>query len=97
MEWKTIRVPESVYEDAKERKEEYGVTWGQYVNPHAWHSVFDAPNESTGDEITKATVPEDFEWSDEQIAELEDEINSLRRELDEFKHDVPGKVAEELQ
>jgi hypothetical protein len=44
-DWKTIRVPADVYEDAKARKEDHGVTWGQYLNPHAWHSVFDEPTD----------------------------------------------------
>jgi len=30
-ELKTIRVPVDAYEDAKERKEEMGVTWGEYL------------------------------------------------------------------
>jgi len=50
-EWKTIRVPKDVYDEAKARKEEYDVTWGQYVNPHVWHSVFDEPTETPGEEI----------------------------------------------
>jgi len=35
--------------------------------------------------------------SGEDNSEVIEEINSLRRELDEFKHDMPGKVAEELR
>jgi len=33
----------------------------------------------------------------EGIGELAEQIERLRYELDEFKHDVPGKVAEELR
>jgi hypothetical protein len=35
--------------------------------------------------------------SGEKSAELVEEINRLRRELDEFKHNMPEKVAEELR
>jgi len=35
--------------------------------------------------------------SSENVDELADQIERLRYELDEFKHDVPGKVAEELR
>jgi len=35
--------------------------------------------------------------SSENVGELADQIERLRYELDEFKHDVPGKVAEELR
>jgi len=60
MEWKTIRVPEQVYEDAKERKEQHGVTWGQYLNPHAWKTVFDAPTDAPdGNAIAKDEVVAD--------------------------------------
>lgn len=60
-EWKTIRVPKDVYDDAKVRKEEHGVTWGEYVNPHAWHSVFDEPTELPEDReaITAGPDPEE--------------------------------------
>lgn len=30
-DWKTIRVPESAFEDAKEQKEEHNRTWGQQL------------------------------------------------------------------
>jgi hypothetical protein len=33
----------------------------------------------------------------DEIAEVKDELNRLRRELGEFKHDMPGQVAEELR
>jgi len=35
--------------------------------------------------------------SSENVDELADQIERLRYELDEFKHDVPAKVAEELR
>jgi len=35
--------------------------------------------------------------SSENVDELADQIERLRYELDEFKHDVPGQVAEELR
>jgi len=53
-DWKTIRVPKDVYDDAKLRKEEHGVTWGEYVNPHAWHSVFDEPKDVPEDTTVEA-------------------------------------------
>jgi hypothetical protein len=54
------------------------------------------PEGTTWDEFLLALADvEPFEQSD--TAELVDEINSLRRELDEFKHTVPRKVAEELR
>lgn len=44
-DWKTIRVPPDVYDDAKQRKEAWDVTWAEYLNPHAWHTVFEDPDE----------------------------------------------------
>jgi len=73
MEWQTIRVPKRVYEDAKERKEHHGVTWGEYVNPHSWHSVFDEPADAPDGEAV--TVDKD----------LSDVLERLDRNLDAIK------------
>jgi len=54
------------------------------------------PESATWGEFLLALADvEPFEQADH--AQLVEEINSLRRELDEFKHDVPEKVAEELR
>lgn len=54
------------------------------------------PEGTTWDEYLLALCDvEPFEQANH--AELVDEINSLRRELDEFKHAVPREVAEELR
>jgi spore coat polysaccharide biosynthesis protein SpsF (cytidylyltransferase family) len=75
-EWKTIRVPKNVYDDAKMRKEEHDVTWGEYVNPHAWHSVFDEPTELPEDRKAELTVTaEDLQpMIHEEIVEAMSEI-----------------------
>ncbi|MFB9324312.1 hypothetical protein, partial [Cryptosporangium minutisporangium] len=67
-EWKTIRVPEDDYEDAKDRKEEHGVTWGDYINPHRWNSVFDE-TEPVPDGEPTATVEVDGDSIRETISE----------------------------
>jgi hypothetical protein len=54
------------------------------------------PEGATWDEFLLALADvEPFGQADS--AQLVDEINSLRRELDEFKHQVPRQVAEELR
>jgi hypothetical protein len=85
-EWKTIRVPKSVYDDAKERKEDHGVTWGEYVNPHAWHSVFDEPTDSDnlGEELTVDVALTD-------IDEVTEEINRLKAILESYEN-LEGRI-----
>jgi len=54
------------------------------------------PEGATWDEFLLALADvESFDQADH--AELADEINSLRRELDEFKSQVPRQVADELR
>jgi len=36
-----VSVPTEDYEDAKRIKEELGISWGDYISPHRWHSIFD--------------------------------------------------------
>lgn len=91
-DWKTIRVPKDVYDDAKQRKEEHGVTWGEYVNPHAWHSVFDEPDrDMTPDNPDIASV---LDASEGDIEAAKDEI--LGR-IDDLEARLPRKVKEELR
>jgi len=91
-DWKTIRVPADVYEDAKARKEEHGVTWGQYVDPHAWHSVFDEPSEApTGETID---ITDQLDATQKDVNEAVDE---LKGRLDDLESRLPRKVAREIQ
>ena len=75
MDWKTIRVPVEDYEEAKERKEEYGVTWGDYINPHRWHSVFDEPK----------SVPDGAAVENDRAELIEDIRDQLERLDDEYE------------
>jgi len=83
-DWKTIRVPKGVYDDAKARKEEHGVTWGEYVNPHAWHSVFDEPKD-VGDTALEAGSDLDTEAL---AAEIRAELNTDAPAFDEIQRAV---------
>jgi len=85
-EWKTIRVPKDVYENAKERKEEHGVTWGQYVNPHAWHSVFDEPQETLSTDVT----------IDAMIEADKQDVQEIKEQLDRIETAQGGTVSESL-
>lgn len=42
-EYKTLRVPESAYEEAKEAKEERGLTWGEWLTQPCSNDVEDTP------------------------------------------------------
>ncbi len=109
-EWKTIRVPKDVYQDAKERKKEHGVTWGEYVNPHAWHSVFDAPTDAPSGMIVEDDVVDREELAEdrqEQLEEVvysacgdtatEESIRELRKRIDDLETNLPAKVAQEVR
>lgn len=85
-ELKTIRVPKDTFEDAKARKEEHGVTWEQYVDPHSWHSVFDEPK-SAGDALVKSDATEEIE-------ELLAEQKNLT--YDDVKQACAAAIREEL-
>lgn len=98
-DWKTIRVPQDVYENAKQRKEEHGVTWGEYVNPHAWHSVFDEPtDEPIGTRLT--IEPDDMrQIVKEEMADAmsEVEINvTVDGDSDVNEDDVRNIVASKI-
>ena len=77
-DWKTIRVPKGVYEDAKERKEEHNVTWGEYVNPHAWHSVFDEPAEDVRGEIQTTSEAQPTGVDAELQADIETIVKTMK-------------------
>lgn len=78
-EWKTIRVPKEDYEDAKVRKEEHEVTWGDYINPHRWNSVFDEPK-SVPDGEPYAEVAVDLD-ADTVRSVVSDEIQKHLSEI----------------
>jgi len=101
-DWKTIRIPKGVYEDAKERKEQHGVTWGEYVNPHAWHSVFDEPylpeDEPAAVECGKAELLEEIHA---ELDNLENKVSTSGvedRDFDDwFTPDHAKTVAEHIR
>jgi len=88
-DWKTIRVPKDVYEDAKSRKKEHGVTWGEYVNPHAWHSVFDEPK-GLPSERAASNIDAMTNASQEDIDEA---VRQIKNRLD----DLEGQALERQQ
>lgn len=85
-EWKTIRVPKDVYEDAKSRKQEHDVTWGEYVNPHAWHTVFDEPQEAPTTDVSVDAMIE----ADKQ------DVQEIKEQLDRIETAQGGTVSESL-
>lgn len=95
-DYKTIRVPQDVYEQAKERKEAHGVTWGEYLNPHAWHSVFDNPDTDldAGGDIDTDAIAENVA---EELEASKADIDRVLNRLDDLETTLPRKIAEELQ
>lgn len=90
-EWKTIRVPKDVYQDAKARKEEHNVTWGEYVNPHAWHSVFQEPQETPDNpELVKSDAPD----TDEIMRKLEQIESAQANTVGESLEIADGSLSE---
>jgi len=114
-DYKTLRVPEDAWEDAKQQKEANDRTWGeQIVRPDSDKSsttdsdVVEGSVEVDGltdikdqlDRIESAqanTVSESLEIAESVDKDLGDEIAQLRRDFDEFKHQLPRQVAEELR
>lgn len=98
-EWKTIRVPKSVYDDAKMRKQEHGVTWGEYVNPHAWHSVFDEPKE-VGEKLTTTVEVDTDEIVDKILSQLSENV-SIQVDMAEYQgmdeQDVKNLIESHLE
>lgn len=50
---KTIRVPREAYEAAKERKEDKGKTWGEYIKPDVSYGDEDDDEDDRIDELMK--------------------------------------------
>lgn len=92
-EYKTIRVPKDVYEDAKQRKDEWDVTWGEYVSPHAWHSVFDAPNDAKEDSELTIDVMVDASEAKDELEELQAMAQQTKDEIDSLAFN--GQVSED--
>jgi hypothetical protein len=97
-EWKTIRVPKDVYQDAKARKEEHSVTWGEYVNPHAWHSVFDAPSDAPTGEVESTTDVDSDEIARKVAERLEGSKPLAEMEFEDwFEPDYAKTIATHIE
>jgi tetrahydromethanopterin S-methyltransferase subunit G len=93
--WKTIRVPEDVYENAKQRKEEHDVTWGEYVNPNAWHSVFDAPDETP--DMSMGDVESVLDASKADMSDLADQLDEIQRVVEQNNGALGDTVNDALE
>lgn len=83
----SVTIPDDDFEDAKAIKDELGISWGDYISPHRWHSVFDEANRHDD-----AKIPEGVLEVVESTPEELDEIKRMVREATEAAQSAEQSV-----
>jgi len=90
-DYKTIRVPKDAFQTAKQRKDDAGQTWAEYVTDDERGSP-DAEDVAT--ELT-ARINVDTEDAQEDIEDLKELVEALRDDLDDVNAELPDALSYE--